>query len=493
MVEVEGSRIVSQMRLPLSNTSEQNSSQQSGTGGAQASQSQRVEVIKDALKENKIKAKKALLGLSAQDQFIRSFQMPILNKSEIKMGVQFEVKKYIPFRTEDLVFDFQRRINKKSGKMDILFVAAIRNSFDTLLASLQEAGLAVAAVEPASLALLRILSVTGQLDDTVSFALVVAQGLEVEVTIIDKGFPCFSRETKLPEEAGVDTALFRGRLANEIRVSLDYYRRQFAVTTIDKILFLSKNLLFSEQLIPGLSEDLAVKVERVELEKDNEINSVQDLDMLKAYALALKDAVSVNFKIDLTQRRQAKPVVPEVPVYEKAIAFDINTIKLPVGLALLLIAAAYIAPQLRISESTAKLTQLQKKVRELFPPALKELSLDAINKEKKKSSHGIATLEKIIKNKSNLTSLFNILSYKISEGLWLERIQMTVKNNRQFLQIKGSVYSDDPQSAPETVNAFYSKLKKHENFAGLKLLPVSEAQKDKYFVTTFEISGEFKL
>ena len=270
LVEVEGRHIVSQVRLSFADISDQ----------GVPPQQRKAEVLKEALYNNKIRAKKVLLGLSGQEQFIRSFQMIMLSKSELNMGVQFEVKKYIPFRTDDLASDYQYRENKKLGKMDVLFVAVTKNSMDTHCASLKEAGLAVSAVEPASLALLRILSCLQQMDTTIAFALVVAHGLEAEVTIIDQGFPIFSREIKLPAGSDLDELSFRGRLANEIRVSLDYYRRQFTVPNIEKILFLSKNLPFLEGLITGLSEDLSIKVEPVVLEKDNEINRTERMFIL---------------------------------------------------------------------------------------------------------------------------------------------------------------------------------------------------------------------
>ena len=481
LVEVEGRHIVSQVRLSFADISDQ---------GVPPHQ-RKAEVLKEALYNNKIRAKKVLLGLSGQEQFIRSFQMIMLSKSELNMGVQFEVKKYIPFRTDDLASDYQYRENKKLGKMDVLFVAVTKNSMDTHCASLKEAGLAVSAVEPASLALLRILSCLQQMDTTIAFALVVAHGLEAEVTIIDQGFPIFSREIKLPAGSDLDELSFRGRLANEIRVSLDYYRRQFTVPNIEKILFLSKNLPFLEGLITGLSEDLSIKVEPVVLEKDNEINSLQDLDMLKAYALALKDTVVLNLRINLAKKRHIKEIISEAPPkHEKAISFDIYAVRTPLVLMAVALVAAYLMPQVTIQEFTAKLKQLQKEVRVVFPASLKDYSLDAIQNEKTASSETIAVIEKMMKSRSKIASLLNVFPYAVSNGLWIEDITVSFANSRQSIVIKGAVFSEDSDTAREIINAFYRKLKSVQNLTNMKLLPVNNMYREKNLVAGFEISGE---
>lgn len=79
---------------------------------------QLVAIIKDELRKNKIEGKKANLCLSGRDLIIRTFEIPLLPSAELKNAVNFEAKKYIPFKGEDIASDFQieydraRKINQ---------------------------------------------------------------------------------------------------------------------------------------------------------------------------------------------------------------------------------------------------------------------------------------------------------------------------------------------------------------------------------------------
>src|SRR3989339_475264 len=52
---------------------------------------QLVAKIKTSIRDRRIQARKACLGLANKDQFIRGFQMLLLSKSEMDLGVLVEV------------------------------------------------------------------------------------------------------------------------------------------------------------------------------------------------------------------------------------------------------------------------------------------------------------------------------------------------------------------------------------------------------------------
>ena len=90
-----------------------------------------------------------------------------LNKEELETGVQFEAKKYIPFKSEELISDYQHRVNKKTVKMDIFYVAAIKGVLERIIDALERCGLQVIGVEPAIFSLFRLLVMTKQFDPEV--------------------------------------------------------------------------------------------------------------------------------------------------------------------------------------------------------------------------------------------------------------------------------------------------------------------------------------
>ena len=67
VVEVAGRHVVSQVRIPLTDVSEQEKKQLLGDSSIPG-QYKRSEIIKEALANNHIKARKAILGLFSQEQ-----------------------------------------------------------------------------------------------------------------------------------------------------------------------------------------------------------------------------------------------------------------------------------------------------------------------------------------------------------------------------------------------------------------------------------------
>jgi len=84
-------------------------------------------LLKDAFRSYRINASEATFCISGQDLVIRTFEIPLLPQSEMRNGVSFEAKKYIPFKLEDLIFDFQVLFNKKN-KTNLLIMFLLPNN-----------------------------------------------------------------------------------------------------------------------------------------------------------------------------------------------------------------------------------------------------------------------------------------------------------------------------------------------------------------------------
>src|SRR4030042_2071466 len=118
-------------------------------------------LLKDELVANKIEAKEAVIILSGKDLIIRNFDMPLLSREELQTAVNFEVKKYIPFRVEELVLDFQRKVDKSSHRNNILFAGIKKEALGKYLAILSQLGLKVNSIEYAGFSILRLLKLIG--------------------------------------------------------------------------------------------------------------------------------------------------------------------------------------------------------------------------------------------------------------------------------------------------------------------------------------------
>lgn len=507
IVEVSGTHIAEAFCLPLAGVNLTDKSRDELNEGfpAVSDEIQIVAKIKASIRDRRIQAKKACLGLANKDQFIRGFQMLLLSKSEMDLGVLFEVKKHIPFQTEDLLFDYQRRIDKKSSKMDILFVAATKNSLDASAAILSQAGFGLAAVEPAGFALIRLLGLTKQFNPKLSFALVAIDGPCAEFSIVDKNFPCFSRDINLLPPSGAlesveakEARTVVERLTSEIRISLDFFRRQFSGSSIAKLFFLSKNTPMQEELILGLSGDLGLPVERVELEKNKEAGALADLDAFKAYALALRDTVKINLSVDLAKRKAFRPaVVEEAPRAAKPFVFNLGMLKGPLSIVLVLLALGYGWPLGELNKANNKLVQLRRDVETTLLLELRGSSLEALESKKQNYIKRADIIEKLVSPRVRLTSSWNAVPQALEKGMWLEGLAISISEGRQSLSVKGAVYLGDEGAEFEAAHAFHQKLLHNSDFMrGLKKLELTSINKDQvlvgnenYAVTYFDISG----
>lgn len=459
-----------------------------------------VETIQAALKDNKIKAKKAFVGLANNDQFIRGFKMLLLNKEELEAGVSFEAKKYIPFKAEELISDHQHRLNKKTVKMDIFYVAAIKGVLEGTIETLTNCGLQVAQVEPAIFSLFRLLVMTRQFDPKSSLAILSVNNSDVEFAVMDKGFPCFSRDmrfTEAQDSLESQGTAFLSKLSSEVRVSLDYFRRQYSSegASVNKILLFSKDILGQETLISGLKDSLNLPVEKVRLDNLKGINDkISDIDRLKAYALTLSGSIKINLTIDLAKKRTLQAISAEKAAEQKPpVALNYKNLQKPIALALAVIAAAYGLPQDQITKTKQRLNVLRMDASLAIPERLKSASLEALKQEKQNYTYKISEIENLIKSYFKMFPACSYLPKALEKGLWLSEFGFSLKDGRRLLTIRGTVYLEDQDAEIAAVNQFLSRLQENQDFTrglrSLSLKSVSRGLVEEYNVTNFEITG----
>ena len=109
LVETSGNKILNNIRLPHPKLEISEELEEKVPTDVKI-----VALLKDAFRSYRINASEATFCISGQDLVIRTFEIPLLPHSEFRGGVSFEAKKYIPFKLEDLNYDFQAFYNKKN-------------------------------------------------------------------------------------------------------------------------------------------------------------------------------------------------------------------------------------------------------------------------------------------------------------------------------------------------------------------------------------------
>ena len=205
-------------------------------------------LFKDELRKNNIQVKDINLALSGKDVIIRTFEMPPISKEEVMSAVSFEAIKYIPFKVEELVIDYQIFLDKTLRRNIVLLAGIKKEMLEKYYSIFNQLNLKIASVEYSAFSALRLLKLAG-FNTRGVIGVITADSFsedEVNFTVLENDFPLFSRDIDIPL-TGVDVAAGEvaspeapkekslDKLKTEISISLDYYDRKFSQKNLAKI------------------------------------------------------------------------------------------------------------------------------------------------------------------------------------------------------------------------------------------------------------------
>ncbi len=249
--------------------------------------------MQKAVRDSKLDTKKIVVAMPPKDLMIRFFEMPNIPRSEVLAGVNFEMKKYIPFKIEELAYDFQFRVRQKANIIEVILCGIKQDPLDKYIKLFKQLELEVTAFEPGLFSLFRLLVFKNKILPQRSYAILEFDKEGANILIAENGFPYFTRDVKLvpgqelKSEDEFDAVLFR--LINEVRVSLDYYRRQFLKKEVDELIIISDKSY--AKWVDSFSKELGLKTNFVALNDLLKIKDVrEDLfsDISKCFGAALR-------------------------------------------------------------------------------------------------------------------------------------------------------------------------------------------------------------
>ena len=117
--------------------------------------------LRALVNQHKLRGRAVHLAVSNQKVIVRNIDMPEMTDEELRGAIEFQAQDYIPIPVDEVVLDFQV-VSKHvaadgSARQEVLLVAAQRTMINTFLQSVRQAGLKVAGIDVASLALVRAL------------------------------------------------------------------------------------------------------------------------------------------------------------------------------------------------------------------------------------------------------------------------------------------------------------------------------------------------
>lgn len=436
-----------------------------------------IALLKDEIRKSKIEAQEATISLSGKDLIIRNFEIPLLPREELSSAINFEVKKYIPFKVEDLISDFQLKYDKSSHANQVLFTGVKKDVLDKYISVLGQLGLKIAAIEYSAFSLIRCLKLAGLRDTGVVGILGadLSQEDEVNFTVLEDGFPLFSRDIALvggPEEFQGTVVTEAGanlkKLKTEIRISLDYYQRKFPQKSIKKMFLISNPDYRSD--LETIMMDTGLPMEFVDVARIIERPTAFSLSFLKSYSSSLSKTIKTNVKVDLLAAR-AK-VIKKREVRAEAALTGLSLDFRYVFLGLMILIATFSFGLYRtqlLRKELRRVTGMRTAVSTVSPEANYE-QLTAIESEYKTK---IDALNNLVEKQLYFTDFLDNLPRLLPRGIWFTNLSLNRREEfRVELSLEGWAFLADSSKEFNVVNEFVAKLKQDPKFA--KYLPVIE-------------------
>jgi len=499
IVESQGRKVINNMQIPQPGLYAAESLEDKVP--LEAKMVEIVALFKSELRRNKVEVNEATLCLSGRDLIIRTFPMPNLPHDEMQGAVNFETKKYIPFKSEELISDFQLQPDRASRGNIVLFVGIKKETLDRYVSIFDQLNIRLNAIEYSAFSILRIFKLAGLGHSGIAGIFVADLKAEEDANfiVVENGFPLFSRDIVLmggpgefmtPEETGKEA--FLEKLKKEIRVSVDYYKRMFPAKNIQKIFF-SCNETCRGELEAFLSEagftGHFLDTTRV-LGKD----TPDALSFAKAYSASLSRAIKTGIRVNVLLRRpKLRPTEEKKGIQENVMSllqgFRVNYAVIAV--ALLLCIATFAFSSYRIQPLKKELNEIIKRRQALATanPQAPYEELDSVNEEYKQK---LQAIESLVKKQFYVTGPLNVIPRILPEGIWLNDFSFSAEGNKLNLSLQGAAYLGDSNKEFGAVDKFLSGLKESPEFSNyfsnIEIISLRSGIFGKVEATNFSIS-----
>jgi len=459
-----------------------------------------VALFKDELRKNKILAKEATICLSAADLIVRTFDIPILPPSEINNAINFEAKKYLPFKIEDLYTNYQIQLDKVNRKNFVLFIGIKKEILEKYISILRQLDIKITSLEFSAFSILRFVEMSGIREKGVMGVIGMdsKNELSVDFSVIENGFPLFARDINLSlgTLGSVDPKANMGMLAEklktEIRVSVDYYNRKFPGKRIEQLLLID-NSDFAN-IVETFATDLKFEFKYVDPSKFSSRQG--SASFLKAFSVALSGIVKTPVKVNIISTWERTKQLKE-GAQNPADIIPLLFADLKIDPKVIIIAALVASSGLGLG--LMQKMPLNKEINSIISsrPSIPNINPDANYEEliqaQTQYEENIKVMDSILKEQLYLTPQLSAIPSLLPESAWLEKMTFKIDEDKSFFEIAGKIYMGDNAKELQLINDMSLEFQKNPQlakyFKDIKITSVSTEKLNDYSVTSFIIKG----
>lgn len=164
--------------------------------------------IRELWRRPGIKGREVVTGVSNQKVVVRLIDLPFMERDELRGAIQYQAQDYIPIPVEEAILDFQiigdYMTQSDEHMMEVLLVAAQRDTIESAVAAVEGAGLRPSSIDVTSFAIVRSTLGAGlnlfsedELGPGEAVAVIhIGSGL-TNIAVVEKDIPRFTRVSSL--------------------------------------------------------------------------------------------------------------------------------------------------------------------------------------------------------------------------------------------------------------------------------------------------------
>jgi len=439
-------------------------------------------LINKCMREMNVGTKDFYLSMADRDFIFRFFEMPLMKRHEIQSSVTYEIEKYIPFKLEELRWDYSTIKFPKEKKTDVSFLGLKEDIFQNIQGLFTRLGLNLVLFEPSAVSLARVIKTLKKFAKIKNFALLDLTPGEGYLTFFHYDLPVFNRYFTIPLVK--DEVPKLEEVINPVRLSFQYFRREFSFYKLDQLIIVSKTS--DEQLVNILKEELQTDVQSCcpsdFMAGDNGIENLKAMGVADAENSAYKFKPVLSPTVERVERAKA-----EVPL-NRGMLFAIAVLGIAVYAAIFFLGEQNL---------TQKNAELQSKQRELVIPSGLKSGWNGVDKEISSRRSEISQIMAIKNDYEPIGAFLERLiripdDPFVPEGLWLENLTAQRQGGRWSGSFDGKVFLDDARKERETMDGFVAKLGSDvvtcKVFSSVELVSSSRGKEREFEYTKFNVT-----
>lgn len=441
-------------------------------------------LINKALREIGAEDKNVYVSLTDKDFIFRSLEMPLMDKRSIGSSLVYEIERYIPFKIDELWWDYSSMRYPKEKKMSVSFVGIRESTIFRTQELFAHLGLNVVILEPSSLSLIKIVKSAKKFSHIKNFAILDVTESEAYLTFFYQDLPVFNQYIVVAKrQEGFDFEKF----VESVRFAFQYFKREFKYYDLQKLIVVSS--LKEEKLTPLLKEELQIDTELFSSLDVTTVPNV-DVEMLKAFGVAMAAESAYKFKpalkkTEVSEEKKAKEVITEVPALRLGLLFSL----IGAGAVVCILLSVFLS-----NDESALKYEIQKVDEAILRPMpIRGLSWKEIDTATKEQQKKLKELKDLSKNSKIAASLTRI-SLSRPRGLWFDSLDVSCKKDKCRISIEGNVFLGDTYKERASIDEFISSLKNDgvikANFSNVEMSTAEKKTVGEFTLTRFSVKIE---